>query len=113
MAEREGGDQRVAVIPATAFGGTVALSRNLVEREVADTSESVVAVWIQTSVAVSEVSEVDVVAFPLSLHLLAVLAHGDEATLQDDFDSEMTLVVVFGFGGLTHFFPEAVVVEQR
>ena len=101
------------VEPATAFGGAVALSRNLVEREVADTSESVVAVWIQFLEAVSEVSEVDVVAFTLRSLTLAVLAHGDEATLQDDFESEMTLVVVFGFGGLTHFFPQAVVVEQR
>ena len=113
MAQREGCDQRVAVEPASAFGWAVALSRNLVERDVADTCESVVADWIQFLESVGEVSEVDVVAFTLSRLDFVVLAHALEALFEDDLDSEVTLMVVLCLGRFTHSLPDAVVVEQR
>lgn len=111
--QRERGDQRVSVEPATAFGGRVALSRDIIERDIADTCESVIEEWIQTSVAVSEVSEAEVVALTLVLLSLAVLAHAQEALLQDDLDGEVSLMVILSLGRFTHTLPDAVVVEQR
>ena len=79
LSHGEGGDQRVPVEPATAFGGAVALSGDAIERAVSDTAQFVIGEWIQVLESVSEALQLEVVAVTLVLLSLVVLAHALEA----------------------------------